>query len=90
MQHLGANVQHGSNLYRAGISYYAHGTIKNGRKVRAYFYKLCKPATSEQIAALRETCPQASTGYGYSEFAPEARCAVLIFPSAAELKRQGV
>ena len=82
-------MQHGSELYRAGVDYYQHGAIKNGRKVVAYFYKLCKPATVEQIAALREKFPHISTGYGYGEFAPEQRREVLIFPSAAELKRQG-
>lgn len=82
-------MQHGSTLYRAGINYYAHGTIKNGRKVVAYFYKLTKPATSEQIAAVRDAFPHVSTGYGYNEYAPENRSAVLIFPSKAELKRKG-
>jgi hypothetical protein len=82
-------MQHGSYLYSAGISYFSHGIIKNGRKVQAYFFKLNKPASSEQIASLREKFPHVSTGYGFSEFAPELRRQVLIFPSAAELKRQG-
>ena len=83
-------MQHGSTLYNLGLSYYAHGTIKQGRKVQAYYYKLCKPATSEQIQMLRESFPYVTTGYGYSEYAPELRASVLIFPSKAELKRQGV
>ncbi len=83
-------MQHGSELYSLGIDYYTHGTIKSGRKVQAYFYKLCKPATSEQIASLREKFPHVATGYGYSEFSPENRKQVLIFPSAAELKRKGL
>ena len=83
-------MNHGSTLYNLGLSYYAHGTLKQGRKVRAYFYKLCKPATSQQLQALREVYPYASTGYGYSEYAPEQRASVLIFPSKAQLKRQGV
>lgn len=83
-------MQHGSTLYSLGLSYYAHGTIKQGRKVQAYFYKLSKPATSEQIQELRKVYPYVSTGYGYNQYAPEIRSSVLIFPSKAELKRQGV
>lgn len=83
-------MQHGSTLYTLGLSYYAHGTLKQGRKTVAYYYKLCKPATSEQIQEIRKTYPHASTGYGYSEYAPEQRASVLIFPSKAQLKRQGV
>ena len=82
-------MQHGRNLYKAGIHYHAYGTIKNGRKVTAYFYKLNSTPTSEQIAKLREEFPHVSTGYGYREFAPELRKSVLIFPSGAELKRRG-
>lgn len=73
-----------------GLSYYAHGTLKQGRKVQAYFYKLCKPATFEQLQELHKTFPHVSTGYGQSEYAPELRASVLIFPSKAQLKRQGV
>lgn len=83
-------MQHGSTLYKLGISYHAHGTIRNGRKVNAYYYKLCSPATLEQLKLLREQFPHVVTGYGYSQFAPEMRKAVLIFPSAAQLKRDGV
>jgi len=83
-------MHHGSTLYNLGFSYYAHGTIKNGRKVQAYYYKLSKPATSEQIQTLREAFPYVSTGYCYSQFAPEIRASILIFPSQSELKRQGV
>jgi hypothetical protein len=83
-------MQHGSTLYNLGLSYYAHGTIKQGRKVQAYFYKLCKPATSEQIQELRKSYPHVSTGYGYNQYAPEQRASVLIFPSKAEIKRLGV
>lgn len=83
-------MQHGSTLYNLGLSYYAHGTIKQGRKVQAYFYKMCKAATPEQIQSLRETFPHVTTGYGHSEYAPEIRASVLIFPSKAELKRKGV
>ena len=82
-------MQHGYNLYKAGINYHAYGAIKNGRKVTAYFYKLNNAPTSEQMAKLREEFPHVSTGYGCSEFAPELRKAVLIFPSSAELKRRG-
>ena len=80
-------MNHGQYLYHAGISYYSHGTIKDGRKVKAYFYKLSVPATSDQIQLLRVNFPYVQTGYGFSEFAPELKRSVLIFPSKAELKR---
>ena len=83
-------MQHGSTLYTMGLSYYAHGTIKQGRMVQAYFYKLSKPATSEQLNELRKQYPYVSTGYGYSQYAPELRASVLIFPSKAEIRRRGV
>ena len=83
-------MQHGSTLYRNGIDYYEHGTIKQGRQVKAYFYKLCKPATLKQIQALRDNFPYVRAGYGYSEYAPELQASVLIFPSKAELKRQSI
>lgn len=82
-------MHHGSTLYKLGLSYYAHGTLKQGRKIAAYVYKLCKPATSEQMQTLRDTFPYVTTGYGYSEYAPEIRASVLIFPSKAQLKREG-
>lgn len=82
-------MQHGRNLYKAGINYHAYGTIKNGRQVTAYFYKLNSTPTIEQMAKLREEFPRVSTGCGYCEFAPELRKAVLIFPSGSELKRRG-
>jgi hypothetical protein len=83
-------MQHGSTLYNLGLSYYAHGTIKQGRKLQAYFYKLSKPATSEQIQELRKNYPNIYTGYAGSQYAPEQRASVLIFPSKAEIKRMGV
>lgn len=83
-------MQHGSTLYNLGLSYYAHGTIKQGRKVQAYYYKLCKPATLKQMQEIRKAFPHAATGYAQSQYAPELRAGVIIFPSKAELKRQGV
>ena len=82
-------MNYSQELYRRGISFYHTGTIKNGRKIVAYFFKLSKPATSEQIAELRKTIPYIQTGYGVSEFAPELRSSVLIIPSKAELNRRG-
>ena len=79
---------HGSTLYNAGVSYYAHGTIKDGRKTVAYFYKLCKPATLEQLETIRKAHPKMSTGRANSQYAPEVCSSVLIFPSKAQLKRQ--
>jgi hypothetical protein len=83
-------MQHGSTLYNANISYYAHGAIKQGRKVQAYYYKLCKPITVEQIQEIRKVFPYVTTGQSQSQFAPEQRNPVLIFPSKAELTRKGL
>jgi hypothetical protein len=83
-------MQHGSTLYTLGISYYAHGTIKQGRQVQGYFYKLCKPATAEQLQAARAIFPHMHTGKARSQYAPEICANVLIFSSKAALKRQGV
>lgn len=83
-------MNHAQELYRAGVSFCAHGTIKRGRQITAYFYRLSTAATSEQIATIRRLFPHVSTGYGFSEFAPENRHSVLIFPSMAELKRRGL
>ena len=80
-------MNHGSTLYALGINYYAHGTIKQGRKVQAYYFKLCKPASAEQVQAVRESFPHAVTGTSQSEYAPELRSSFLIFPSQAHLKR---
>ena len=80
-------MQHGSTLYSLGLSYHSYGTIKQGRKVQGYYYKLSKPATSEQIQKLREMFPYVTTGYGYSQYAPELRASILVFPSKAEIKR---
>ena len=83
-------MQHGSTLYKHGINYYAHGTIKAERKIYGYFYKLSKPATIEQLEALRAEFPQLETRRSVSQYAPELTASVLVFPSKAQLKRQGV
>lgn len=83
-------MNHGSTLYNLGLSYYAHGTIKQGRKTMAYYYKLCKPATPEQIQALRAVFPYVTEGVSRTQYAPELRACVLIFQSKAEIKRQGM
>ena len=82
-------MNHASKLYELDISFYAHGTIQQGRKVAAYFYKLTAPATIEQIHKLRAYYPYVQTGFGHSEYAPEQVASVLIFPSKAELIRKG-
>lgn len=76
-------------LYRCGINFYASGKVKNGRKIESYYFKVDN-ITSEKIAELRKIFPYVSTGYGYSQFAPENRASILIFPTKAELKRRGV
>jgi hypothetical protein len=78
---------HGSTLYTLGLSYYAHGTVKQGRKVQAYFYKLCNPATPEQLAEIRKVFPHVHTGQSQSQYAPELKASVLLFPSKAKLNR---
>ena len=81
-------MNYSQELYRHGISFYHTGTIKNGRKIVAYFFKLSKPVTPNQIAELRKTIPHIQTAHGVSEFAPELRSIVLTIPSKAELKRR--
>ena len=81
---------HGADLYKANIAYYDHGTLKDGKKILAYVYKLCKPATSEQLDTIRKVYPHMSTGRSVARFAPEMSASVLIFPSKAQLKRQGL
>jgi len=83
-------MQHGSTLYTLGLSYYAHGTVKQGRKVQAYYYKLCKPATTEQLAELLKVFPHVHTGQSQSQYAPELKASVLLFPSKAELTRASI
>ncbi len=80
-------MSHGSTLYTLGLSYYAHGTVKQGRKVQAYFFKLCKPATPEQLSELRKVFPHVHTGQSQAQYAPELKSSVLLFPSKAELNR---
>lgn len=80
-------MSHGSTLYTLGLSYYAHGTVKQGRKIQAYFFKLCKPVTPEQLAELRKVFPHVHTGQSQSQYAPELKSSVVLFPSKAELKR---
>lgn len=83
-------MNHGSTLYNLGLSYYAYGTIKQGRKVQAYYYKLCKPATPEQTQALQSVFPHVTEGTSRAQYAPELRANVLIFPSKAEMKRKSM
>lgn len=72
-------MNYGGDLYKAGVSYYASGTIKNGRKIAAYYFRLSKPATVEQLNQLKKLYPQMTTGNSYNEFAPEIQSPVLIF-----------
>lgn len=83
-------MQHGSTLYSLGISYFAYGTIKQGRKVQAYYFKLCKPLTPEQLSALREVYPDVHTGHSQYMYAPEIITNVVYFLSKAEIKRQSI
>lgn len=79
---------HGQDLYKAGIDYHATGSIKHGRRITAYYYKLSNGITPEQLQTIRETHPQAHTGHTRAQYAPELTCKVLIIPSKAEMKRQ--
>jgi hypothetical protein len=80
-------MNHGSFLCSIGVDYFDYGSIKNGRQVRAYFYKLCKPIDADSFRKICEKYPNVSLGHSRAEYAPELTSCVLIFPSKAELKR---
>lgn len=69
-----------SLMHKLGVSYFAYGTIKNGRKKIADYYKLCSPISDNQLNQLKEYFPAITTGKSVSQYAPELKQAVLILP----------
>lgn len=76
-----------SRLYRAGVSYYAYGTIKQGKTALFNYYKADK-VTDAQLEALREYCPDVQVKGARSEYAPELRSVLVCFPKAAWYRQQ--
>lgn len=79
---------HGWELYKLGINHYASGTIRNGKKIYGYFYKLCEELTEERLNGLKQTGFSFELGTSSPQYAPELKSRVLIILSMAELKRQ--
>lgn len=79
---------HGYELYKAGIAYHSTGTIKSGRKVLAYYYKLCNPITAEQLQAIQAVIPEVTTGDYRAQYAPEITGKVLVIKSKAQILRE--
>lgn len=77
----------GSKLYRAGVSYHAYGTIKQGTKALFNYFK-ADNITDSQIVALREYCPDMQVTGMRSEYAPELRSVCIMFPKAAWYRAQ--
>ena len=71
-----------SRLYRAGVSYHAYGTIKQGNSALFDYYKADK-VTDEQLATIRQYCPDVQLKGTRSQYAPELRSVIVCFPKAA-------
>lgn len=71
-----------SVIYRAGISYHAFGTIKQGRAALFDYYK-CDKVTTEQLATIRQYCPDMQVKVISATYAPELRSVALCFPKVA-------
>lgn len=74
-------------LYRAGVSYHAYGTITQGKTALFDYYKADK-VTDEQLEALRQYCPDVQVKGSRSEYAPELRSVLVCFPKAAWYRQQ--
>lgn len=77
-----------STIYRLGISYYAFGTLSQG-KAKLFDYFKCDKVTQEQIEALRSFCPDLQIKGVSPSYAPELRSVLLCFPKAAWYRAQG-
>jgi len=76
-----------SRLYRAGVSYYDYGTIKQGKTALFDYYKSDK-VTDEQLAIIRQYCPDVQVKGVRSEYAPELRAVIVCFPKSAWYRQQ--
>jgi len=71
-----------SQLYRAGISYHAFGTLKVCKTAYFDYYKADK-VTDAQLETIREFCPDVQLQGIRSEYAPEIKGVAICFPKAA-------
>ena len=71
-----------SQLYRAGISYHAYGTLKVCKTAYFDYYKADK-VTDAQLTIIREFCPDVQLQGIRSEYAPEIKSVAICFPKAA-------
>jgi hypothetical protein len=81
--------QAASHVYRAGISYHAHGVVKAGKTAMFDFFQ-CDKVTPDQIAKLREYCPDMHFVGVQHRHAPEIERVQLMFPKAAFYRQQPV
>ena len=77
----------GSRLYRAGVSYFQFGTLKHGREA-IFDYFTCDGVSAEQLAMLREFCPDVQVAGGHAQYAPEIKRVNILFPKAAWYRAQ--
>jgi hypothetical protein len=77
-----------SVIYRAGVSYHAFGTIKQGRAALFNYYK-CDKVTEEQLETIRQYCPDVQVKGIAPTYAPELRSVALCFPKIAFYRMKG-
>ena len=77
-----------STLYRLGISYHKTGQVKALGRAYWDFYKCNEALTDEQIEQVRAFCPDVSVRSAGSQYAPEHRLPVLLFPKAAWYRKR--
>lgn len=76
-----------STLYKTGVNYHAYGVIKQGKTALFDYYKADRIA-EDQIATLKQFCPDMQVSGMHSEFAPELRAVCIMFPKAAWYRAQ--
>lgn len=69
------------------LGWHADGTIKRGRQIVGYYYKLDR-LTDTDLESVREYWPDAERMKARSEYAPEQVNPVVFVPSKAERKRR--
>lgn len=76
-----------STLYKTGVIYHAYGVIKQGKTALFDYYK-ADSITEEQIATLKQFCPDLQVKGMRSEYAPELRSVCIMFPKSAWYRAQ--
>jgi len=69
-------------LYRLGVNFWETGTIDKGGQKMFDYYK-GDEITEEQLKAVKEWCPHATTFGSQSQYAPEQKSRIIAFPKAA-------